>query len=148
MNICLSLAAYATGFVILFSYPVYFGIGSPADIILTPIGLVFILEIDNWAYDIMRTFYSESNTDELWIFHKSEFKEGSFEILRRRIWIIGLILYLMVTILAVCGIYSYVNANHPDDGLGTQAVTIGFFLLYASMTPLIAVFLVLFLCLF
>ena len=49
-NVSLSLGAGALGFVVLFAYPIYFGIESPIDIILTPIGLVFVLEMDNWTF--------------------------------------------------------------------------------------------------
>eukprot|EP01083_Nonionella_stella_P096799 272174_1 len=64
-NIILAVAAYYTGFVILYTYPLYFGIESPADIVLAPIGLVFILEIDNWAYEVVKMYYAEAAMDEL-----------------------------------------------------------------------------------
>eukprot|EP01083_Nonionella_stella_P217052 779451_1 len=35
-NIILALAAYYTGFVILYTYPLFFGIESPVDIVLAP----------------------------------------------------------------------------------------------------------------
>ena len=49
-NVLLSFGAFCIGLMILFTYPFYFGSDSPIDIILTPIGLVFVLEIDNWMY--------------------------------------------------------------------------------------------------
>ena len=64
LNILLSTGAYVLGFVLLFVYPLYFGIGSPIDVILAPIGLVFVLEIDNWAYVIAKTFYPETEEND------------------------------------------------------------------------------------
>ena len=78
LNTLLSLGAYGLGFGILVGYPFYQGIESTIEIILTPIGLVFVLEIDNWVYEIAKQFYPEASMEELWIFKSSVFKNKPY----------------------------------------------------------------------
>ena len=63
--------AFLLGFCVIVTYPYYFRLEAPIQIILTPIGLIFALEIDNWMFQTAKQCYPESRQDTLWRFAAS-----------------------------------------------------------------------------
>ena len=106
-NFLLSIGAYCLGFVVLFSYPFYFGVESPIDIILTPIGLVFVLEMDNWAYNVWKNFYPEAHMRHLWEFKLKSFQWKSYDYRNRSIWM--RFLFVIGIFWLICGVTTFIK---------------------------------------
>ena len=124
LNVLLSMGAFATGFVILFSYPFYFGIASPIEIILTPIGLVFILEIDNWMFDVAKYCYQETEIEELWTFTAVCFKDPKTSFIDR-ISEVGIAIgYIYFFLTVVCLIVTAVKIVFFDAVPNTSELSI------------------------
>ena len=78
LNTFLSMFAFILGFWILITYPWYRDIDESIEIILTPLSLVFVLEIDNWMFEIAKQCYPETRMDKLWTFKSSIFREKPY----------------------------------------------------------------------
>ena len=136
LNVILSMGAFGIGFVVLFSYPYYFGIATPIEIILTPIGLVFVLEIDNWMFNVSKYCYPEAQMEELWSFKAICFRDPKAQFIQRVSNVgtaIGNVYYVWTFILIVgTGMniyYDEVNTISGEMGLSIVAVLYGYFTL-------------------
>ena len=131
-NLLLATGAYTFGFILLFGYPVYFAIESPIDIIIAPIGLVFVLEIDNWTFNIAKTFYAETEEKELWEFKQEMFGKPTLSKRIKKMWenVMGFVLINLNVAFIVTVIYSIINLS---DGTGVivSAFWLGFLFLSA-----------------
>ena len=130
LNTVLSMGTYGIGFVVLFSYPYYFGIENPIEIILTPIGLVFVLEIDNWMFQFLKLWYKECKIIHLWSF-KASFFQNSEIVFKKTFGFAGVILVFFAVVTVICAgtvIFDthldHVN-NEVSSGLSKSAFLLG-----------------------
>jgi len=150
LNTILSLAAFGLGFWILGTYPAFFGIESPVDIILTPVGLVFVLEIDNWVSDVAKQFYPESEMTELYQFKASHFKDKTFEERGQGIWSWMLTMLMVVALIMFIFLFKHVYHDLNEGAsevVGVAAIT-GFTLIFLMMILSILVGVILILTLY
>ena len=124
LNTFLSMGAFVIGFVIIFSYPMVFGIDSPVDIILTPVGLVFILEVDNWIFEVAKQFYVKTENKDSWIISASSARYAAIEKRKKSIWNCVKLMILAMYVLAL-GLAVSISYWEADD-LGGGVVSITF----------------------
>lgn len=124
-NLFLSVLAFLIGLIILIVYPIYFGIVSPIDVILTPIGLVFVLEMDNWLFQVSKHFYRESSMSVLWSFKSGQFEYYSFnavsvEVTNSIFWIIAFLSGVTIITSTLLSVW-----NKPEEpNIGYYAVMV------------------------
>ena len=120
------MSAFLLGFCVLVTYPYYFGIEAPVEIILTPIGLVFVLEIDNWMYDIAKQCYKETRMEQVWTFKASLFREKLYtERVSDVANAIGFLYYIGANIaLVFTALHMYGSAYSSSSIIGVSAVVL------------------------
>ena len=123
-NIFLSMSAFLTGIVIIFTYPTVFGIDTSVDIILTPISLVFILEVDNWSFEVAKQFYPEAMNS--WIITASGSDYDLLVKRKKRVWTLMQKMAVCVFCLAIgiAWVISHWIRVRSRGGLKQRAVTI------------------------
>ena len=115
LNTILSLFAFSVGFCLLLTYPYYRGIDSSLEVILTPLGLVFVLEIDNWMYEIAKHCYPESTMDQLWTFRSAIFREKPyFERVSEVGNAVAILYYIVINVCLVVIVWIVSDQIHID----------------------------------
>ena len=140
LNTLLSGFAFSVGFYLLVSYPYFNGIDTISEIILTPIGLVFVLEIDNWVFEIAKQCYPETRMDELWTFKARLFKDNSYvERVSEIANSIGILYYFSANLFLVCIVIQIVSTISNDQFNGSTSMVI----IISSALSMIGVFVIL-----
>eukprot|EP01084_Bolivina_argentea_P311235 538703_1 len=103
-NVFLTAFAFFIGLWILSFYTFYFGIQNVNDIMLTPIGIVFILELDDWAFVGVRNWYEEANDDDQFALKACEFETNQF---RMRMTAVAMGWFILGFVLGACQWYIF-----------------------------------------
>ena len=115
LNLFLSLSAFALGFVVLFAYPFYAGIDRPIDIILTPIALAFICEIDNWLFNVLRQCYQEAQMEKLWEFKGSFFTNPELPYYKSINVVWKFFIFLITLVAGICLVTTVLKVRDDTD---------------------------------